>query len=230
MTLPKIPAPVRMRATALFAIVLLALAPFPSRALASEAPATPSDWLPAGIEQLGRSATYHTDFTFDRTMLQMASGLVDGGDPDTRKAIAKLNGVTIHLYRYAAPGMYDIHQLDAIRDQYRSAGWKHLVSKNSHPMNPAPMPITPSPSGPPMGQAAPAPYALPPGIDLQGRTDLYIKMQGVDVVGMVVLQAGSRNLNVVALIGDLSPVDLLHLRGHFGIPKFAGDSFAPADN
>ena len=47
---------------------------------------------------------------------------------------------------------------------------------------------------------------------------------------MVVVQASARNLNVVALTGDLSPIDLLHLRGHFGIPKFAGDSFAPADN
>jgi hypothetical protein len=55
-------------------------------------------------------------------------------------------------------------------------------------------------------------------------------MQGVDVVGLVVVQASPRNLNVVALSGDLSPIDVLHLRGHFGIPKFAGDQFAPADN
>jgi hypothetical protein len=30
------------------------------------------------------------------------------------------------------------------------------------------------------------------------------------------------------MAGDLSPVDLLHLRGHFGIPKFDGDSFKDA--
>ena len=91
-----------------------------------------SDWLPSGIEQLGKTAEFHNDFTFDRTMLQMASGLIDGGDADTKKAIAKLNGVTVHLYRYAAPGMYDPRQLDAIREQYKAAGWKHLVSTQSH--------------------------------------------------------------------------------------------------
>jgi hypothetical protein len=182
----------------------------PSLAVASDAPAATSpDWIPNGVEQLGRTAAFHTDFTFDRTMLQMASGLIDGGDVDTQKAIAKLNGVTVHLYRYAQPGMYDPGQLDVIRQQYKVAGWKHLVSKQSHP-----------------APTAPGPYAV--GSD--GHTDLFIKFQGTDVTGMVVMQASPRNLNVVALTGDLSPIDLLHLRGHFGIPKFAGDEFAPADN
>jgi len=189
----------------------------PGLAFAADAPATPSDWLPSGIEQLGKTAAYHTDFTFDRSMLQLASGLVDGGDPDTRKAIAKLDGVTVHLYRYAAPGLYDVRQLDAIRDQYKTAGWKHLVSKDSRAAGSVPAQPVPT---------APGPYA----VGAEGHTDLYIKMQGADVVGMVVVQASARNLNVVALTGDLSPIDLLHLRGHFGIPKFAGDSFAPADN
>jgi hypothetical protein len=184
----------------------------PAFALASDAPPPPSssDWIPADVEQLGRTAAFHTDFTFDRTMLQVASGLIDDGDADTRNAIAKLNGVTVHLYRYAQPGMYDARQLDAIRQQYKAAGWKHLVSTQSH-------------AGPP---TAPGPYA----VGSEGHTDLFIKFQGTDVTGMVVLQASPRNLNVVALTGDLSPLDLLHLRGHFGIPKFAGDGFAPADN
>jgi hypothetical protein len=192
-------------------LALTLLAPF--FAVASDAPPTPpSDWIPAGVEQLGRTAAFHTDFTFDRTMLQMASGLIDGGDADTQKAITKLDGVTVHLYRYAQPGMYDARQLDAIRQQYKAAGWKHLVSTESHPLGTTP--------------TAPAPYA----VGSEGHTDLFIKFQGTDVTGMVVLQASPRNLNVVALTGDLNPLDLLHLRGHFGIPKFAGDGFAPADN
>ncbi|AXC10868.1 hypothetical protein ACPOL_1522 [Acidisarcina polymorpha] len=191
---------------------------------AASTPDQQPDWLPSGVEQLGRTAAFHTDFTFDRTMLQMASGLLDGGDADTRKAIAKLNGVTVHLYRYAQPGMYDPRQLDAIRQQYKDAGWKHLVSTQSHVPPPAGVP--PGAVTPPPPPTAPAPYA----IDAQGKTDLYIKFEGTDVTGMVVVQTSARNLNVVAINGDLSPLDLLHLRGHFGIPKFAGDGFAPADN
>jgi hypothetical protein len=194
----------------LAAVVVL----LPTLAFATDAPPPSSDWLPAGVEQLGHTAAFHTDFTFDRTMLQMASGLIDGGDTDTRNAIAKLNGVTVHLYRYAQPGMYDPHQLDMIRQQYSDAGWKHLVSKQTQ------------------GQVAPPPPTAPGvyAVGSDGHTDLYIKFQGMDVAGMVVLQATPRNLNVVALSGDLSPIDLLHLRGHFGIPKFSGDSFGPANN
>jgi hypothetical protein len=186
--------------------------------LAADQPA--ADWLPAGVEQLGKSAAFHTDFTFDRTMLQLAGGLVDGGDEDTRRAIAKLNGITVHLYRYGAPGMYDAGQLEAIRQQYKMAGWKHLVNTGGHAADSGPASMAP-----PL-PTAPGPYAV--GAD--GHTDLYIKFQGTDVVGMVVLQSGPRNLNVIALSGDLSPLDLLHLRGHFGIPRFAGDQFTPTDN
>ncbi len=184
----------------IFALALM----LPAFAIAST-PDASTTWMPSGIEQLGKTAAFRTDFTFDRTMLQMASGLIDGGDPDTRNAIAKLDGVSVHLYRYAAPGLYDPRQLDAIRQQYKDAGWKHLVSKQNQ-------------------TGAPGPVAS------DEHTDLYINFRGTDVVGMVVVQATARNLNVVAINGDLSPLDLLHLRGHFGIPKFAGDGFSPADN
>ena len=193
-----------------------------SMAIAADA-ALPSDWLPAGVEQLGKSAELHTDFTFDKTMIQMSSGLVSG-DQDTRNAIAKLNGITVHLYRYAAPGMYDPRQLDAIRQQYHASGWKHLVSTEGHPAGAPPAP--PASTAP--YATPPAPYVVPP--DVPAHTDLFIKFQGADVVGMVVMQSSARNLNLVAISGDLSPLDLLHLRGHFGIPRFAGDGFTSVDN
>jgi len=202
---------------------LMALALLPP-SLARAADQTPADWMPTGIQDLARTASSHTDFTFDKNMLQLSSGLVDGGDPDTRAAIAKLNGITVHLYRYAQPGMYDPRQLDAIRAQYHAAGWKHMVGNHN-----------PSPAN--GAAAAPAPGAnaldatpLNTAPDARTRTDLFLKFQGADVVGMVILQATPRNLNIVALSGDLSPIDLLHLRGHFGIPKFAANGFTAADD
>jgi hypothetical protein len=158
----------------------------------------PLDWVPRGIEDLGHTAAFHTDFTFDRTMLQMASGVFYGGEQDVAHAVAKLNGISVHSYRFAAPGMYDPSRLNSVREQYRVAGWKHLVGSESHPPN------------------APT-----------GRTDLWIDFRGTDVIGMVVLLAGTRDLNLIAVSGDLSPLDLLHLRGHFGIPRFAGDQLVP---
>jgi hypothetical protein len=41
--------------------------------------------------------------------------------------------------------------------------------------------------------------------------------------GAVVLAETPQSLTLVTVAGNLSPVDLLHLRGHFGIPRFDGD-------
>lgn len=156
------------------------------------------DWVPRGIEELSRTAAFHTDFTFDRTMLQVAGGMMYGGEADVQHAIARLNGISVHSYRYSAAGMYDPRRLDRVREQYRAAGWKHMVSAESHGL-----------------------------YNNTGRTDLWIETQGINVTGMVLLLATEKNLNLIAINGNLSPVDLLHLRGHFGIPKFEGDRFVP---
>jgi len=47
---------------------------------------------------------------------------------------------------------------------------------------------------------------------------------------MVLLVANQTNLNLVAINGTLSPLDLLHLRGHFGIPRFSGDDLVESRN
>ncbi len=44
---------------------------------------------------------------------------------------------------------------------------------------------------------------------------------------MMVLVSSPKDLNLIALNGDISTLDLLHLRGHFGIPRFSGDGFVP---
>ena len=46
---------------------------------------------------------------------------------------------------------------------------------------------------------------------------------------MMVLISKPKDLNLIALNGDISTVDLLHLRGHFGIPRFSGDGFVPPE-
>lgn len=162
--------------------------------VATVIPALPqqtTDWVPRGMEAIGRRAAFHTDFTFDRTMLQVASGIFDNGDPGLGHAIARLNGISVHSYRFAAPGMYNPRTLEAVRRQYSASGWEHMVTSQVHgdPTNP-------------------------------GRTDIWIHFQGADITGTVVMFTGVRNLNLIAISGDLSLIDLLHLRGHFGIPRF----------
>ena len=156
-------------------------------------------WIPQGMEALGHHASFHTDVTFDKSMLGLASDFA--GDDDTRRIVAKLRGISLHTYRYPEPGLYDPAALDSVRSQYSSRGWKHLVTKQSH-----------------------AAAAHP------GRTDVWIRFAHGNVEGMVLLVANETNINLVAVNGTLSPLDLLHLRGHFGIPRFSGDSFDEQNN
>lgn len=154
-------------------------------------------WVPQGMDSLGRTAAFHTDFTFDRSMLQLASGLWEGpGDPAFSDAVNRLDGISIHSYHYAAPGMYNPRLLDAVRRQYSALGWQHLVTAHS------------TANG--------------------GATDLWISFNHMRATGAVVLFQSPTNLNLIAFSGNLSPLDLLHLRGHFGIPRFPGDHFVPA--
>jgi len=156
-------------------------------------------WVPQGMEALGRHASFHTDFTFDKSMLEMANNFV--GDDDTRRVIAKLRGISVHSYKFSAPGLYDAAALEAVRAQYRDRGWKHLVTSQSYVATPS-----------------------------QARTDVWVRFEHTEVEGMVLLVVNQTNLNLVAINGTLSPLDLLHLRGKFGIPRFAGDDLVEQKN
>jgi hypothetical protein len=168
---------------------------------AQQGPQTPPDslsWMPQGMTALAQQASWHTDFTFDRSMLALAGNLY-GLDEPTRKSLARLNGITVHSYRFPAAGAYDPAALDAVRAQYNALGWKHIVSSS----------------------------ARRDAMTGSGRTDLWIATKGVDVAGVAILLARPSNLNLIAISGDISTLDLLRLRGHFGIPDFGDDAIHP---
>ncbi len=156
-------------------------------------------WVPQGMGALAQQASWHTDFTFDRSMLALAGSLY-GLDEPTRQSLARLNGISVHSYRFPSPGAYDPATVDAVRAQYNALGWKHLVASKS--------------------KLAAGGYAT-------GQTDLWVATKGMNVAGCAILLAGPSNLNLIAVSGDLSTVDLLRLRGHFGIPRFDDDALPP---
>jgi hypothetical protein len=181
----------------LFALLFTApLAVFSQNARAVQP--QPLSYVPQGFEVLGQRAAFHTDFTFDRSMLQAAGYFLGDQDQQTRNAIAKLNSISVHSYHFASPGLYDAASLDLIRRQFEAAGWRHLVAAHA--------------KGDPFNA---------------GQTDLWINFAHADVTGMMVLISAPKDLNLIALNGDISTLDLLHLRGHFGIPRFSADGFVP---
>jgi hypothetical protein len=157
------------------------------------------EWVPPALLQLSTRAVANESFTLDRTMLAAAAGLLPDTDADVKQAVAKLNGVSVHMLRLAARGTGDPEQIEAIREAYHLRGWKHVLS-------------TSRAGGP----------------EHNDTTDVWLVLDGANVRGGVVLVETPKSLTLATVAGNLSPVDLLHLRGHFGIPRFEGDQLGPA--
>lgn len=175
--------------------------PAPSSApAAAAAPVSPDissailEWTPPALAQLSALAVAKESFTLDRTMLAAAAGLMPDSDADVKQAVAKLDGVSVHILRFGDPAAIDPAQVDAIREAYHLRGWKHLVSTTS--------------AGGPVHN---------------GSADVWLVLDGANVRGAVILVESPKSLTLATVAGNLSPVDLLHLRGHFGIPRFEGD-------
>ena len=49
------------------------------------------------LTQLSAQAAVKSSFTLDRSMISAASGLMAGTDGETKQAIAKLDGVSVHM-------------------------------------------------------------------------------------------------------------------------------------
>ena len=152
------------------------------------------EWVPPALAQLSSQAAVKESFTLDRSMLGIASGLIADSDADVKQAVGKLDGVSVHMLRFGAEGVADPAAVDAVREAYHLRGWKHLVTTTN--------------TGGPLHN---------------GTTDVWLVMDGTNLRGAVVLAETPRSLTLVTVAGNLSAVDLLHLRGHFGIPRFEGE-------
>jgi hypothetical protein len=173
--------------------------PSPVRVASPDADPVPLEWVPPALAQLSLSAPVKSNFTLDRTMLGIAAGLVPDTDAPTRQAINKLDGVSVHTMRFNEAGIPDEGAVAAVRASYHLRGWKHVVTTSDH--------------GSPVHN---------------GTTDVWVVLDGMNVRGAVVLAETPRSLTLVTVAGNLSPVDLMHLRGHFGIPKLDAGDFKDA--
>jgi hypothetical protein len=135
----------------------------------------------------------HTGFVFDRSMMQIAQGFLESGGLDAKRAAAAVTSISFDTYKYPQPAFYTPEAMASLIAAYRAAGWKHLVNGNQSPANSA-QPKT-------------------------NITDLWLHFTGPDIDDVTVLVRSPKNMNVIQVTGDLRPLDLIHLSGHFGIPK-----------
>lgn len=153
------------------------------------------DWTPPELTQLAAQAAVKSNFTLDRNMLGIAAGMVPDSEAEARQAIRKLDGVSVHLLRFGDNGVPDEAAVAAMRRAYHLRGWKHLVTSTDR-------------GGPVHNET----------------TDVWVVLDGTNVRGAVVLAETARSVTLVTVAGNLNPIDILHLRGHFGIPRFDSDS------
>lgn len=158
------------------------------------------EWTPPALEYLSAHASMKESFTLDRSMLAAAAGVLPDSDADVRQAISRLDGVSVHILRFPDNGEINEDAVSSIRAAYHLRGWKHLVTTTN--------------AGGPVRDRV---------------TDIWLVPDGVNVRGAVVLAETPKSLTLVTVSGNISPVDLLHLRGHFGIPRFDGDRLGDVD-
>ena len=135
----------------------------------------------------------HLGFVLDRSMLQAARGVLESDGMTPERAASALTSISYDNYRYAHAAVYAPETMASIAATYRSAGWKHLVDAHQPE------------AGVPQAKGT--------------ATDLWLHFSGPDVDGITVMTRGSRDVNLIQVACDLRPLDLLHLSGHFGIPK-----------
>ena len=161
-----------------------------------------------GMDALAARATFHTDMTFDESMLRAASQIMpDSGLSHYRQA-AQHYRAQLPVLRVGR-GLLHPAALEAVRAQYRD-GWTHLVTKQTHP------PAQPVAST--MTDASGAPIAGVPVKPFDPtRTDVWVRMDHTNFAGVVLEVGNERNVNLIVIDGMISPIDLLHLRGHFWV-------------
>jgi hypothetical protein len=161
-------------------------------AVAADAQDDPTHQPPGVSETLQGMASEHathTAVTFDREMLQSMNGMFG----DNGGPVAGLNSITVENYRYHEPAFYVPENFHALVMSYEHAGWTHLVDQKASPRD------STTPTRP--------------------LTDLWLHFKGTNVDGLTVVVRGPKQMSVIEVSGILKPLDLVHLSGHFGIPK-----------
>lgn len=61
-----------------------------------------------------------------------------------------------------------------------------------------------------------------------GVTDLWVRFENNAISRIAILVARADDVNLIEVSGSISPLDLSHLGGHFGIPKIEGGVLVPS--
>ena len=146
--------------------------------------------MPVNLDRLAQHATESVDVTLDSSLLQLASGFVSKDDPDEVK-VKKLVSKLKSVY---------VRSFEFDKEgQYSLSDVEAIRSQLRTPV-----------------------WSRVVGVkSIKGdKAEIYMKKEGNQIGGLVVVDAEPKELTVVHIDGPIDPEELSQLGGHMGIPKF----------
>ena len=145
--------------------------------------------MPVNLDRLAARATESVDVTLDASMLQLASGFLSKDDPDQVK-VKKLVSKLKGVYVRS-------FEFDKT-GQYSATDVEGIRSQLKSPN-----------------------WSRIVGVNSNKgeNTEIYMKKDGDQIAGLVVIDAEPKELTVVHIDGPINPEELSELGGHLGIPK-----------
>jgi hypothetical protein len=156
--------------------------------------------MPVNLDRLAEHATETVDVTLDASMLQLASRFLSKDDPDQ-----------MHVKQLVSKlkGVY-VRSFEFDKDGQYSRGDVEAVR---------------------------AQFKAPVWTRIVGvkstkgeNSEIYVKKNGDQVAGLVVINAEPKELTIVHIDGAIDPQELSELGGHMGIPKLDRSRHAESDD
>jgi hypothetical protein len=145
--------------------------------------------MPVNLERLAEHATETVDVTLDASMLQLASRFLSKDDPDQMRVKQLVSKLK---------GVY-VRSFEFDKDGQYSKGDVEAIRSQ---------------------------FKTPDWTRIVGvrstkgeNSEIYVKKNGDQVAGLVVINAEPKELTIVHIDGPIDPQELSQLGGHMGIPK-----------
>jgi len=148
---------------------------------------------------LAKKASDSVAISLDSSLLGMAAGFLDDGNPQdaaTKQVIKGLQGIYVRSFTFDHDAAYAESDIEAVRKQLTAPGWSQLVQTRSR--------------------------------KTRADVDIYVMLDGKQAIGLALIASEPREFTIVNIIGAID-LDKLHkLEGQFGVPRLDPDAEKPS--
>lgn len=145
------------------------------------------------LDRLAERASEKQEITIDSSMLSSARSFVPPNADAAKQIISELKGIYVRNYEFDSDKAYTMDDVNAIRKQLTAPGWMKIVSNEEKGKN--------------------------GDFEIQ---EVYLFKPAGQIAGIFILNAESRELSVINIVGPIDLEKLKGLGGVLGIPRNLG--------